>query len=336
MRYKGSALFIGFFSLLFLNGFTQSQFHHRELILMGDRFEITAVHEDSTLCRKAVDAAIAEISRIENLISEWKPDSETSKVNDNAGIQPVSVSIELFDLIFRSVKVSRLTGGAFDITFAPMNNIYKFDKQEHPLPSQEQISEWKQKVGFRNIVMDETYKTVFLPEKGMKIGFGGIGQGYAANRAKEVMLKTGIENGVVNASGDILAWGKRDDGKDWEVGIGNPKNPKEHIAWLKAADIAVTTSGNYEKYFLSNGIRHGHVIDPRTGYPSTGLKSVTIICPDAELADALDTAVFVLGEKDGLKLAEQLKDVECIIINDRDEVATTSGIQLNYYSTNQK
>ncbi len=336
MRYKGSALFIVFFSLFFSDGFTRPRLHHRELILMGDRFEITAVHEDSVLCKKAVKAAIAEISRIENLISEWKPDSETSRINDNAGVRPVSVSIELFDLIFRSIKVSLLTDGAFDITFAPMNNIYKFDKQEHPLPSKEHVSEWKQKVGFRNIIMDETYKTVFLPEKGMKIGFGGIGQGYAANRAKEVMLKTGIENGVVNASGDILAWGKRDDGKDWEVGIGNPKNPREHIAWLKADDIAITTSGNYEKYFMSNGMRYGHVIDPRTGYPAAGLKSVTIVCPDAELADALDTAVFVLGKEEGIALVEKLNGVECIIVNDKDEIVTTSGIQLNYYSAKEK
>ncbi len=328
------SILIFFFSIPFLHSISAQEPTYKEtLILMGDRFEITAVHPDSSLCRKAVDAAIEEISRIENLISEWKPTSETSRINDNAGIQPIQVSMELFDLIVRSIKVSALAGGAFDISFAPMNNLYQFDRQEHALPSQEQINSWVQKVGYQKIIMDEVEVSVFLPEKGMRLGFGGIGQGYAANRAKEVMMKMGIKNGVVNASGDITAWGKKEDGKDWQVGIGDPKNSNQYIAWLAANDIAITTSGNYEKFFTSNGKRYGHVIDPRIGYPATGLKSVTIICPDAELADALDTAIFVIGEKEGLELIEQLKGVECIIVNDKDEIITSSNLQLNYYST---
>ncbi len=329
MRFSKSLLFL---IMCVTVSSAQEKEQKMSLLLMGDRFEFTTVSDDKNLGKRAIDSAILEIKRIDSLISEWIPSSETSLINDNAGIKPVKVSDELFNLIERSIKVSEITSGAFDITFASVNNIYQFDRQEHALPAPDTIRSLVKKVGYERIFLSREARTVMLAEQGMKIGFGGIGQGYAANKAKEMMREMGIKSGVVNASGDIVAWGKREDGSDWEVGIGDPKNPEKYIAWLKAAETAIVTSGNYEKFFTTKGIRYGHIIDPRTGYPSTGLKSVTIICPEVELADALATGVFVLGEKEGMELIEQLRGIECVLVNDKDEIKTSSGVQLNYYS----
>ena len=275
-------------------------------------------------------AAISEINRIEHLISSWDSLSQTSRINRMAGIEPVAVDPELYQLIERAKKVSVITGGAFDISYASMDRVWFYDGRMTALPSPEAIAASVALINYRDIELNPAQTTVFLRNKGMKIGFGAIGKGYAADRAKEVMLNLGIASGVVNAGGDLVAWGKQEDERDWQVGIADPRNKEDIISWLSTSEKAVVTSGNYEKFVELEGKTYGHIIDPRTGWPVGGLKSVTIICPSGELADALATSVFILGENDGLALINKMKGIECILVTADDELITSDHLMLNY------
>ena len=311
----------------------QEIFSEKKILkLMGCRFEITAVATDKTIAQQAIEDGIKEISRIEKLISEWDSTTQTSAINQNAGIAPVKVDKELFDLILRSNKVSELTQGAFDISFASMDRIWQFDKTEHPLPDSATVKVAAAHINWRDIVLDAQQQTVFLREKGMKIGFGAIGKGYSANRAKAVMEKIpGVVGGVVNASGDLLAWGQSNHKDGWSIQIADPKDKNKALGWIRLNNLAIVTSGDYEKYFTSNDIRYAHIINPKTGYPITGIKSATIICPDAEISDALATSVCVMGIEKGLELINKLNGVECMMIDADDKIYTSEKLQLNYY-----
>lgn len=327
--------FILSFLFLSLTGVAQENkliAQKKVLKLMGSRFELTAVAQNKVQAWEAINAGIKEIKRIEHLISSWDVNSQTSKINQQAGIQPTVVDKELFDLIFRSKKIAQLTDGAFDISFASMDRIWKFDGTNQQLPNTKTVSDAKSKINWQNIVLDKKTQTVFLKEQGMKIGFGAIGKGYAANRAKVIMQEVeGIKGGVVNASGDLISWGISTNEKGWFVNITNPKDKSVSLGWLQVDNMAVVTSGDYERFFESDGKRYAHIIDPRTGYPTTGIKSVTLICPDAELADALATSVFVLGKKEGLALVNRLQQTECLIVSDDDELLTSKNLQINYF-----
>lgn len=307
----------------------QGQKHHKVVKLMGSRFEITAIHSDAQTAWDGINAGIAEITRIEKLISSWDPNSQTSAINKNAGISPVSVDKELFDLIKRGLRISELTNGAFDMSYASMDRIWKFDGTMKVLPEADVVAKAASKIGYENIILDEANQTVFLKEKGMKIGFGAIGKGYAAQKAKEKMKAMVIENGVVNAAGDLIAWGRDEGDKDFKVGIADPQNKDQVMSWLVVDNGAVVTSGDYERFAMFNGKRYAHIIDPRTGYPTTGIKSVTIICPNPELADALSTSVFVLGQQTGLALINQLKGIECLIVTDDNELLSSNNLEIN-------
>jgi thiamine biosynthesis lipoprotein len=303
----------------------------KELLLMGSRFELISVAHSEEKAWQAINAGIAEIKRIEKLISSWNPDSQTSEINQNAGIKPVKIDRELFELIYRSKKVSELTNGAFDITFASMGSIWKFDGSMESFPDEETVQKARSKINWKNIVLNTDSLTAFLKEGGMKIGFGAIGKGYAANRAKAIMQEKNILGGLVNAGGDLIAWGASGKPEPWTIKIADPKQKDRAIAWLQITDQAVVTSGDYERFFIMNGKRYAHIIDPRTGYPTTGVKSVSIICPDAELADALATAVFVMGKDKGLNLLNQLKGIEGLIITDDDKLHYSDQLEINHY-----
>lgn len=304
----------------------------RALMLMGSGFEITAVASDKATAVKAVDSGIGEIIRIEKLISEWDSTTRVSEVNRRAGIRPVKVEKELYDLIKRALKISELTDGAFDISFASMDKIWKFDRGEHPLPDSSVVAAAASKINWQRIQLNDTEQTVFLEDKGMKIGFGAIGKGYAANRARKIMEQIdGVRGGIVNASGDLTAWGESNHKDGWSVQIANPDAKKKALGWIRLNNISIVTSGDYEKFFTSDGIRYSHIINPRTGYPTTGIKSVTLICPDAELADALATSVAVLGIEEGLYLVDQLNNVECLIVDQNNKVHTSAKMKLNFY-----
>lgn len=295
---------------------------------MGSRFDISVVANDSVDGNKHIKSAIEEIKRIENLISSWDPNSQTSKINKSAGIESVFVDKELFQLIERALKISQLTDGAFDISYASMDRIWKFDGSMTKMPSKESIKKSVEKVGYQNIVLNKEKQTVFLKNEGMKIGFGAIGKGYAADKAKALLIEKGVVAGIINASGDLNTWGTQPDGKDWMVAIVNPLNKDKVFSWMPVNNSAVVTSGNYEKYIEFNGVLYSHIIDPRTGYPSTGILSVTIFTLTAELADALATSVFVMGVDTGLDFINQLKGVECIIIDKDNKIITSKNIEL--------
>ena len=211
-----------------------------------------------------------------------------------------------------------------------MERLYKFDRQDHELPSDSIRENAISKINYQDIILDEEKKSVFLKEKGMRIGFGGIGKGYAANKAKALMKDLpNIQGGVVNASGDLIVWGKSKSTDGWPVQISDPKNPNKSIGWLSIKEASVVTSGDYEKYFTNNGRRYAHIIDPKTGLPTTGIKSVTVISPDTEIGDALATSVFVLGEEKGMELINQLKNIEAVIITDDDRILKSKNIELN-------
>jgi len=301
----------------------------RTLKLMGSRFEITVIAQDEEKANSYIDTAVEEITRIERLISSWDPASQTSEINANAGVKPVKVDEELYSLIKRSKELSKLTDGAFDISYASMDKVWKFDGSMTEMPSEKVIRESVAKVGFENIILNEKELTVFLKLPGMKIGFGGIGKGYAADMAKKLLQEKGVKGGIVNASGDMNTWGNQLDGSPWKVAITNPMDKNKAYALLPIKEGAVVTSGNYEKYVSFNDKRYTHIIDPRTGYPATGIISATIFAPKAELADALATSIFVMGKETGLDFINQLPKIECILIDDNGNIFTSNHIELD-------
>ncbi len=311
---------------------TSQQMYQRTLKLMGSRFDITVVEKDSITANKYIDIAVDEISRIEKIISSWDKNSETSEVNMNSGIKPVKVSTELFNLIKRAIAISKLTDGAFDISYASMDRIWKFDGSMKVFPSKEKIKKSVERVGFDNIVLDEKDQTVFLKIKEMRIGFGGIGKGFAADKAKQLLISKGVKAGIINASGDMNTWGKQPNGKEWTIAITNPLNKNKAFGILPLNNGAVVTSGNYEKFVIFDNKRYTHIIDPRTGYPSSGIISATVFAPSAELADALATSIFVMGYEVGINRINQLPKIECIIIDDDGNIHKSKGIHIKKYN----
>lgn len=321
--------FFLFFILLLTASFSQAQvLRKRTKMLMGARFDITIVAKDSLEAERNIDTVIAEITRIENLISDWIPVSQVSQVNAAAGLHPVKVDREVFQLAQRGIDFSRITGGAFDISFAAMDRIWKFDGSMTEMPSEEAIRKSVEKVGYQHIILDSAACTIFLKLPGMKIGFGALGEGYAADRCREMMIKRGIHSGIVNGSGDMATWGEQPDGKPWNVGITNPQKKDRLFAVIPVQNGAVVTSGSYEKFVVFNNRRYSHIINPATGYPSTGLTSVTVFGPSAERANGFSTSLMVLGKKAGLDLINRYPDYQCIMITDQGKVITSKNMNL--------
>lgn len=318
-----------FFGFLALASHAQERKYvtvHKTLKLMGSRFDITVVSVNEELGYINIDEAAAEIRRIEKMISSWEQDSETSLINKNAGIRPIKVSIELFKLIERAKQISEITDGAFDISYASMDKVWKFDGSMEHKPTESEIKKSIAKVGYQKIILNSEDQTVFLKEKGMKISFGAIGKGYAADRAKEFLVSKQVVGGIINASGDLTTWGTKASGEKWLIGIVNPLSKDKIISWLPILESSVATSGNYEKYVTFGGKRYSHIIDPRTGYPSTGISSVSIFAKSAELCDALATAVFIMGTDAGLSLINQLGGTEAIVFGEDNKINKSSGI----------
>lgn len=300
----------------------------KALKLMGNHFEISAVSDNEGVAGEFIDAGIKEIQRIEKLLTTFNEESETSLINKYAGLSSVSVSRETFDIIERSIRISRVTQGSFDITYGSIDKrLWNFDVNMKELPDKETARKMVRLINYRNIILDDENCTVFLKEKGMRIGFGGIGKGYAAERARYVMKAAGAESGIVNASGDLTTWGLQPGGKPWTIGIANPNVSNELFSYLDITDMAIATSGNYEKFVMINGKKYSHTIDPRTGLPVSGIKSVTIITLNAEIADAMATPVMIMGIKAGMDLINQMKDIETIVIDDNNILYSSKNIR---------
>lgn len=329
MKAKHKLLFL----LLISCGFTSNSqiLRKRTTLLMGGRFDITIVAKDSLSAEQNIDIVIAEITRIENLISDWKPTSQVSEVNQNAGIRPVKVDREVFELTQRAIRFSEITNGGFDISFAAMDRIWKFDGSMTEMPSAEAIKKSVEKVGYKNIVLDSIQSTIFLKLKGMKIGFGALGEGYATDKCRKMMLDKGIQAGIINGSGDMSTWGKQPNGKAWNIGITNPFDPEKLLAVIPLKQEAVTTSGSYEKFVVFDGKRYSHIINPATGMPATGLCSATVLGPNAETANGLSTSLMVLGKTAGLNLLKKFPDYSCLMITDDGKVIKSKNFKIKKF-----
>ncbi|TAN45821.1 MAG: FAD:protein FMN transferase [Nitrospirae bacterium] len=288
---------------------------------------ITVVSDSSDKAKSAIDKAYNELDRLAKLLNFYAEDSEVSAINRHAGDRPVKVSAETFEIIEKALYASRNTEGAFDITVGPVVKLWDFKNKV--MPNTEQIREKTKIIGYRHIVIDRPASTVFLEKKGMQIDLGGIIKGYAADKAVAVLKANGIKSGIVAAAGDIKTFGKRQDGSLWSVGIKNPRQKSgadEIIAVVNLSNQAISTSGDYERYFEKNGVRYHHILDPQTGQPAYGCRSVTIVAKDAAVTDAFSTGIFVLGPKKGIDVLNRL-GIDAVIIDKDGKVYITDGLK---------
>ena len=306
------------------------QAFRKAMKLMGNRFEISVVAEQESWAMEKIEIGVKEIQRIEKLLTTFNEESETNRINQAAGIAAVRVSTETFDLIERCIRLSEITQGAFDISYGSVDKrLWNFDTTMQALPDRDTARKLVRLINYRNIVLDRKNSSVFLKEKGMRIGFGGIGKGYAAERARLVMMGSGVTSGIVNASGDLTTWGFQPDGSQWTIGIAHPDASDKIFSYMQISGLAVATSGNYEKYVMIGGKRYSHTINPRTGLPVSGIKSVTIISPNAEVSDAMATPVTIMGIEAGLDMINQILNIEAIIIDDHNKLYTSKNIILS-------
>jgi thiamine biosynthesis lipoprotein len=284
---------------------------------------------DAAHVRSLFDAATAEIVRLEKLMTTWDPDSEVSRVNAAAGKQPVRVGAETFDVIREALHASAISEGTFDITFETLHGLWKFDQDldPHP-PTAEAVRAQAKFVGYRHVKLDSEASTVQLDEAHVRIGLGGIAKGYAVDHAVIVLLDGGLVSFYAQAGGDLYARGEKPDGSPWISGIRDPRGPEnDYFATMAVRDHAFSTAGDYERAYIVGGKRYHHIIDPRTGYPATASRSVTIWAPTALVADELDDAVFILGPEKGLALVESQDGVGAVIVDSHDRVWTSKRLE---------
>lgn len=297
---------------------------------MGSTLTFTAWTADQSAANAAFDAAFAEFARLEALMSTWIPASDVSRVNREAGVRPVAVSAEVREVLETARQMSEWTGGKFDVTFGALAGLWRFDHdQNNVIPEMRDVRRRLPLIDYRAIEIDDAAGTVFLPRKGMSIHLGGIGKGYAIDRAAGIFRARGLSDFMIQSGGDIYAGGLKD-GKPWRLAIQDPRGPANHsFAELDLSDGTFSTSGDYERFFMKNGRRYHHILDPDTGVPARGARSVTIVSNLAVLADGLSTGVFIMGPDRGMALIERLPDVEGVIVSDANEVLISSGLRDN-------
>jgi thiamine biosynthesis lipoprotein len=318
-------LLVGFFfySLLFFPPHSRAQGLHERVfrqsrMIMGTSVEVTVSQTDSQRAEEAMAAAFREVERIDLLMSHYRQESELSQITRHAGEKETLVSPETLEVVERALYFSRLSGGAFDITIGPVFRLWNF--REGKIPDEKSLQENLKKVDYRKIKTDRLKSSVYLESRGMILDLGAIAKGYAVDRAAAVLRKEGIENFLVAAGGDLTVSGAKENGVPWTIGIQHPRLPSELIAKLRPAQAAVSTSGDYNKFFLKGGERYHHILTPSTGLPARECQSVTIMAPSAMDADALATSTFVLGPEKGFALLERLPDVHAIIVDRRGSV----------------
>ncbi len=296
----------------------------RSLAVMGTDLQIAAEGPDRGALEKAIDAAEAEIRRVEDLMTDWRP-SPLMELNEAAGEGLHETPPELARLIARALDIGQLTEGAFDVTFASVGQLWRFKKGREKLPAAEEVRAALTHVDYRRVTVELDNGRVDLP-LGMRIGLGGIAKGYGVDRAMSVLLEKGVQHAIVNAGGDLKVLGKKR-GKLWEIAIRHPRDRERAIALLKVSNTCVVTSGDYERFFEVDGKRYHHIIDPRTGYPATGCMSATVVAPDAAFADALATALCVLGSERALALVSGLPRVEALVVDMEGRVQASEGLR---------
>ena len=302
--------------------------YKRTLRLMGDKFEISVVGNDPLLADEQIEIAVDEINRVEKLLSAFSDDSNINQINRNAGIAPVKADGEIFRLIGRALQISELTHGTFDITYLVDNNAYNNDNTFAGNQAVKTAPYSVVLANYQNVVLDAATQTVFLKEKGMRIGFGANSRGYAADRAKYLLQMNGVSSGVINAGGDLLTWGTQPDFEPWTVAAADPEQRNQPFADLDISNLAFATSVNTEKFAsIGNRALKGN-IHAKKGFPVSEIKSVSIVSPTAELADAMATPVINIGVNGGMYLINQLNQIACIIIDDQNRVYTSKDISI--------
>ena len=311
---KGCGIF--YFLVFILAGCSQGPLVRETRVLMDTFCEISCYASDKDKAVKAIDAAFKEIERVEGIFSKFNENSEVSKINAIAGLEKVAVTKETFSLTERAVYYSRISDGAFDITVAPLMEIWGFVRRYKLIPDKEVIEKTLESVGYKNIELYPEELSVRFLNKGTKIDFGGIAKGYAVDRAKDILAAAGIKNGLINLGGNIFALGSAPGKKKWKIGVEDPRNKGKLLHSFELIDKAISTSGNYERFFEIEGKRYSHIINPVTGEPCQGIISVTVMADSAEQADAFSTAIFVMGEEKGLNLAKSIKGIKVLMLKE--------------------
>ncbi|EJE7234882.1 FAD:protein FMN transferase [Clostridium botulinum] len=305
----------------------------RETFLMGTIVDIKAYGKNAN---KAVQASVDKISDIENKMSVNIPTSEVNKINKNAGISPVKVSKNTFDVIKASLIYSEKTKGSFDITVEPLVALWGIGTDKARIPSKDEINNALKLINYKDVIINEKESTVMLRKKGQAIDLGAIAKGYTADELKKVFLNYNISSAFLSLGGNIYALGNKPDKTPWNIGVQNPLNPRgSQLGVVPVSNKSIVTSGNYERFFEKNGKRYHHIFDTKTGYPAEkGLISVSIISDKSIDGDALSTSVYTLGLDEGKKLIESLKGVEAVFVTNDKKVYITSGLKDNFKLTN--
>ncbi|MCW3491357.1 FAD:protein FMN transferase [Dethiobacter alkaliphilus] len=298
----------------------------RSEFLMSTVVEALVYTEDEALGQDALSAAYRRAAELEAIMDRHQSDSDVAKINAAAGQNPVAVSEETFEVIRQGVEFGQMTGGAFDITVAPVMDLWGFGSGENRVPDEEELERALELVDYRKIHLDEERLEVFLEKEGMELDLGGIAKGYIVDQALLTMQEMGIESASFDAGGDIRVLGIKPDGTPWRIGIRDPRDRTNLAAIVELDDQSVVTSGDYERFFMEDGQRYHHILDPDTGFPTRGLTSVTVLGKDAITTDTLSTGLFVMGLESGMELIESLADTEAIFITDDGQVHTSSGL----------
>jgi thiamine biosynthesis lipoprotein len=305
----------------------QVQEYTRENFVMDTLISIKVYSSDAELGRKALDEAFAEFTRIGNLTDRFavknpaNPEiSDVYRINQNAGLKPVPVSEDTLVMLKRSNYFAGLSDGAFDVTVGPLMDLWGFGQGQYNVPVDKELKSKLALVGYDAIVVDQAERTVFLPVKGMKIDLGGIAKGYATDMAAQKLRQIGIESAIINAGGNVYALGTKPDGSPWLTGIQDPRNANEIIAVIQAKDMAVVTSGDYQRYFIRDGVRYHHILHPLTGEPAQGVISTTVTAPSATDADVLSTTLFVLGPQAGVEFISHFPHTNAVFIDNQREI----------------
>jgi thiamine biosynthesis lipoprotein len=292
---------------------------------MGTVIEITLIADDEEAANKAALRAFQEMKRIETLMSPWLDSSDVTRINRSAGKERVKISPETFEVIQKAQEISELSEGGFDITIGPLTELWRKAREKKIPPSIEEVKEKLGLVNFKNIEMDQEGK-VFLKKKDMAIDLGGIAKGYAVDKAFKLLKSLGYINLIVNAGGDLKVGGLKNN-QPWSIGIQNPRESQKILARISVSDMAVATSGDYERFFIYGDKRYHHIFNPRDGFPTEGCQSVTIVTKDCIIADGLATAVFVLGSEKGYSLCQKLEGVDCLIVDKEGKMIFSPGMK---------
>ena len=295
---------------------------------MGTEVALTAWTADEGRAYRAFAAVFAEFDRLDALLSVWKPGSDVLRVNAAAGKRPVTVSPEVIDILETAQTVSAWTHGKFDVTFGALSDVWKFDHDmDRRVPTRSAIEARLPLVDYRAVVVDRHASTVFVSRPGMHIHLGGIGKGYAVDRAVSMLHAVGLRDFMIQFGGDLYVAGTADDGP-WRLGISDPRGAAgDSFAAVELSDSTLSTSGDYERFFVDAGVRYHHILDPDTGEPARGCRSVTIVARSAMMADALSTGAFIMGAQQGMQLIEDLPDVEGVIVSADNEVLISTGLR---------